>query len=358
MADEALRHEKITVLTNTVMEAVSGRDGLTYARYRNTKTGEVTQYHSPEGEHFGVFVLAGYAPATAFLKGFVERNSQGHIVTDGSLKTNVDGVYAAGDVCVKPLRQVVTATADGALAANELEKYVAAMQQKTGLRGAVPPAGQDHGHQERQVHSADGLFTKELIWQLKPVFDRMERKLILKLYLDNRPVSKELETFIGDLTGLSGHLSMLVISRNISETVAPYVQICREDGTKTGLAFHGVPSGHEFTSFILGIYNAAGPGQALDYDLINRIRAIQTPVDIKILVTLSCTMCPETVTAAQKIAAGNPNVTAEAYDISHFEDLRKQYRVMSVPCLVINDTVVSFGKKRVDQILDLIEGSK
>ena len=58
-------------------------------------------------------------------------NEHGYIVTDSEMKTNVDGIYAAGDVCIKPLRQIVTATGDGALAATELEKYVAAVQERT-----------------------------------------------------------------------------------------------------------------------------------------------------------------------------------------------------------------------------------
>ena len=115
VADQAKNHEKITVLTNTVMEEVSGENGLTYARYKNTATGEVAEYKSKET--FGVFVFAGYEPATEMLKGIVDLNEQGYIVTDESQKTSADGVYAAGDVCIKPLRQVVTATSDGALAA-------------------------------------------------------------------------------------------------------------------------------------------------------------------------------------------------------------------------------------------------
>ena len=79
----------------------------------------------------------------------------------------------------------------------------------------------------------------------------------------------------------------------------------------TGLAFHGVPSGHEFNSFVLGLYNAAGPGQPLDDDLKARAEAIDTPIDVMILVSLTCTMCPETVLAAQRIASLNPNVRAE-----------------------------------------------
>ena len=76
---------------------------------------------------------------------------------------------------------------------------------------------------------------------------------------------------------------------------------------------------------------------------------------MKVLVSLSCTMCPELVTAAQKIAAENPNVTAEVYDLNHYPDLREKYQVMSVPCLVINDSQVTFGKKSVRQLLKLLK---
>jgi thioredoxin reductase (NADPH) len=120
------------------------------------------------------------------------------------------------------------------------------------------------------------------------------------------------------------------------------------------LAFHGVPGGHEFTSFVLGLYNAAGPGQTIGDDAKQRIAAIKTPVDMKILVTLSCTMCPDLVVAAQRIAAENPLVTAHVYDVRHFADLKEHYQVMSVPCLVINDDRISFGKKNMEQILQLI----
>ena len=155
-------------------------------------------------------------------------------------------------------------------------------------------------------------------------------------------------------TALSHKLTMEVVHRQASEAVAPCVKICLEDGTETGLAFHGVPGGHEFTSFVLGLYNAAGPGQPLDPDTKQQIAAITAPTELKILVTLSCTMCPDLVMAAQKIAASNPRVCAHVYDIRHFEELKNRYKVMSVPCLVMNDERVSFGKKNIQQVLDLI----
>ena len=356
VADRTKNHEKITVLTNTIMEEVSGNNGLTYARYKNTATGEVTEYKSEES--FGVFVFAGYAPATGAIKGIVELNEQGYIVTDPSQKTSVAGVYAAGDVCIKPLRQVVTATSDGAMAATELEKYVASIHRKTGLRADVPtPKESSPSITMKTQESASGneLFTAEMRQQLDAVFARMERPLFLKLSLDNRPVSEELEQFITALVALSDKLTMEVVDRRAEETFAPCVEVCLTDGTPTGLAFHGVPSGHEFTSFMLGLYNAAGPGQTLDEATREQIAAITNKTDMKILVTLSCTMCPDLVVAAQRIAAENPNVTVHVYDIRHFEDLKNQYKVMSVPCMVLNNENVFFGKKNIGQILMLLK---
>ena len=356
VADQAKNHEKITVLTNTVMEEVSGENGLTYARYKNTATGEVAEYKSKET--FGVFVFAGYEPATEMLKGIVDLNEQGYIVTDESQKTSADGVYAAGDVCIKPLRQVVTATSDGALAATELEKYVAAMQRKTGLRADAPSVKQSETTVTVDTHESEGadeLFTKEMRQQLDTVFTRMKQPLLLKLYLDKRPISAELESFISALVAISDKLELEVCDRQAQETFAPCVEVCLADGTPTGLAFHGVPSGHEFTSFVLGLYNAAGPGQAIDEDTKRQIEAITEAVDIKILVTLSCTMCPDLVVATQRIAAENPNVTAQVYDVRHFENLKDQYNVMSVPCLVINEEKVLFGKRNIQQILEQLK---
>ena len=357
VADQAKNHEKITVLTNTVMEEVSGENGLTYARYKNTATGEVTEYKSQET--FGVFVFAGYAPATEAVKGIVELNDQGYIVTDLSQKTSAEGVYAAGDVCIKPLRQVVTATSDGALAATELEKYVASVHRRTGLRADTPTKKESSPSVVVEFpENGDELFTAEMRQQLDTVFNRMERPLLLKLSLDHRPVSKELEQFITALVALSDKLSMEVIDKQAEESFAPCVEVCLADGAPTGLAFHGIPSGHEFTSFVLGLYNAAGPGQALDDTTKEQIASIKEKTDLKILVTLSCTMCPDLVVAAQRIATANSNVTAHVYDIRHFENIKKQYNVMSVPCMVINNETVSFGKKNLSQLLALLNTDK
>ena len=351
-ADAARNHEKITILTNTVVEEVSGDTALRSIRMRNTKTGQETEHQAADGETFGVFVFAGYEPATELVRGLAELDGQGYILTDRSQKTTLDGLYAAGDVCVKPLRQVVTAVGDGALAATELERLCAAMQQKTGLRPQAPKSRTPEP--EAQAQTKDGLFTGEMLSQLHTVFDRMASSLILRLCLDETPVSAELEHYMQELAAQSDKLSVEQGDPSKVEHL-PCVLICRSDGSWTGLAFHGVPGGHEFTSFVLGLYNAAGPGQALDEETEAAIRAIRKPVELQVLVSLSCTMCPELVTAAQRLAAAHPDISAQVYDLNHFPDLRERYQVMSVPCLVVNHgQQVVFGKKSLPQLLDLL----
>ncbi len=199
------------------------------------------------------------------------------------------------------------------------------------------------------------IFEKQVIEQMKDVFEKMEKGLLLKLFLNSTELSRELREYISAITELTDKLTLDVTEENSKSDTAPYAEICYEDGASTGLAFHGVPAGHELTSFILGLYNTAGPGQALEEGIKSRIASINTPLDIKVLVTLSCHMCPDLVVAAQHIAAKNALVTAHIYDISHFPEMRNKYNVMSVPCLVVNEDRISFGRKNIKELLDFIE---
>lgn len=231
------------------------------------------------------------------------------------------------------------------------------MQRKTGIQPEQPSAKTKTLHTDAQSNTPgdNALFTPEMIRQLDAVFTRMERPLQLVLYLDDRPVSAELERYITELATLTDKLKVQVAERSAAVQEAPCVRVCLMDGAYTGLAFHGVPGGHEFTSFVLGLYNAAGPGQTLDEETRHAIAGLKKSVHMKVLVSLSCTMCPELVVAAQHIAALNPHVTAEVYDLAHYAQLKERYHVMSVPCLVVNDEQVVFGKKNIVQLLSLLE---
>lgn len=356
-ADEARRNEKITVLTNTSVESVSGDSVLRRLVYVNSKTGERTVFEPENGDTFGVFVFAGYSPSTELFKGIVELDEHGYVITDRQQKTSADGIYAAGDVCIKNLRQVVTAVGDGALAATELEKYCAGMQKKTGLKPEVPhkraaahqPVDSGRAENAPTVSPDGALFTDDMVRQLNDLFTKMESPLILRLSLDERPVSRELERYMDALAALTDKLT--VEKSAAADDGAPCVRVCRADGRETGVAFHGVPGGHEFTSFVLGLYNLAGPGQRIDERTKTQAQALDRDVHMTIMVSLTCTMCPELVTAAQRIVSLNPRVSVDVYDLNHFPALREKYNVMSVPCCVVNDGQPMFGKKTVEELL-------
>lgn len=354
-------HENITVLYHTEVDEVQGETFVHSIRYRDWKTGEIQEIQDMAG--IGVFVFAGYEPETKLIQGLTRLDEHGYVITDRSQKTDIDGLYAAGDVCVKPLRQVVTAVGEGALAATELERHAVKMQKKTGL---VPQRPKQEMHQAKAgtgkmadttaetEPEENGLFDCGMLAQLQAVFEKMKQPLKFHLYLDTSAVSGELKHYIEELCSLTDKLTCQDATPD-EEKVAPCVRIFREDGSDSGLAFHGVPGGHEFTSFVLGLYNASGPGQAIDPELLRQIQSITEPVKLQIFVSLSCTMCPDLVIAAQRIAAENPLITADVYDLTYFPELRERYEVMSVPCMVIDEKKVSFGKKNIGQILGLIQ---
>lgn len=103
----------------------------------------------------------------------------------------------------------------------------------------------------------------------------------LELHLDSRPVSQELKNYMTELTKYTDKLTVHESAPSAGAgSYLPFVDVLTESGEKTGLAFHGVPGGHEFTSFILGLYNAAGPGQPLDPKIREEILAIQHPIHL------------------------------------------------------------------------------
>ena len=401
VAAAAKNNPKIEVRYQVELQGVTaGQGGLREAAILNRATGQTETWRPADGGTFGVFVFAGYVPATDLVRGVVELDDYGYVVTHGYLETSVPGVYAAGDLRAKNLRQVVTATADGAIAAVELERYAKRMSEKTGLMpqrpasyvyeqstaktnaaslDATAPApasakrSADAAAAANAVRKSSELFSDATRQQLNVVFGRMSRPVTLALELDDTPLSTELRGFIDALVALSGgKLKSTVVDGEYKkddtgravfdvDSVLPAARPCVRmvvDGEPTGLAFHGVPSGHEFNSFVLGLYNVAGPGQPLGDDLIDRSRSITDPLDIMVLVSLTCTMCPETVLASQRIASLNPAVRAEAYDVAHFPELRDHYGAMSVPCIVITRAdgtqQVEFGKKSIPQMLELV----
>ncbi len=128
LQEKAFKNEKIEFRFNSVVEEIKGEGAVETIVFKDTVSGELTEYNAdPKDGIIGVFIFIGYTPNTKFLGNVIKTDSSGYIMTDEKMATNVEGVFAAGDIRVKPLRQVVTAVSDGAVAAVEAEKYVERM---------------------------------------------------------------------------------------------------------------------------------------------------------------------------------------------------------------------------------------
>lgn len=352
--EELKAHSQVEILYHSQVEKVTGDSAVREVVIKDRKTGKETVYTAQGDDFYGVFVFVGYAPENQLLGGQVELNSQGYVVTDRNQKTNLDGVYAAGDICVKNLRQVVTAVSDGAIAATSLERYLGEQYRKLHLqRVYTPKKVAPKQPEEAAAVSAGHFLDGETKAALAPVLARLERPLLLRLYSDGSDVGKENESLLQDLADLSEKLSYEILPAEAGRRNT--LVICDGEGKEKGMNFHGVPGGHEFNSFILALYNAAGPGQDVGQEQQQRIQDITSPTHMDIVVSLSCTMCPDLVAAAERIAADNENVTVDVYDLAHYPEWQKKYNIMSVPCLIINEKDVHFGKKGVSELLELLK---
>ena len=217
-----------------------------------------------------------------------------------------------------------------AIAATELERYAAKMQKKTGLRPQSPHPAKSPEIAVPALHiketdaEENPLFSADMKRQMKGLFDRMASSLILEVHENESSASKELERYIKNLCSLTDKISYQK-GANSTEAV-PFVAVLRAEGEPTGLLYYGVPGGHEFTPFLLGLYNAAGPGQPLSEH--DRAAILALPAhEIDLIVSLTCRICPDVVTVAQHIAALNPKITVRVRDLVHQRVVKLRIRV-------------------------------
>lgn len=362
MAARALNNPKVSVKYNTEVKQVTGDDYVTAATLVNNKTGKETVYHVDDGDNtFGIFIYVGTKPATEKLQGLVDLNDQGYIKAAADGATNVPGVYAAGDVIVKNLRQIITAASDGAVAATAAEQYVTAQKQRQGVpihtapvKTATQPVGQttDLEHQEKVSPHQGNWLTTEIDSQLKPIFARLTKPVTLEVNTDGSVLSQQLLSFTTEFASLDDHLT--VKTKEGQGELLPLLKLLDADGQDTGLHYAGIPTGHELNSLVLGVYNVAGPGQTIDPALADRIKRLPA-AKIRIGVSLTCHFCPDVVAACQRMASLNPGITATMIDLQHFPDLRKSKKIMSVPATMINDAPVIFGSQSLEQLVAAVE---
>ena len=360
IADKVLANPKIEVKFNTEILEANGDIQLRSAKFKNNVTNEIFEYKANEGESFGIFVFIGYEPQSKLFKDIITLDNQGFIPTDEDLATNIEGVYAAGDIRPKKLRQLVTAVSDGATAAFSIEKYVHDLKDKLGVEK------DENGSKTTSEikHPIKKFLDDNIQNQLKNIFAKFDKKVKVVLIKDPEIAkSIQMEEFLSEISSLSDKIDFHSLNKNenlelekkVDAERFPTIAFFDQDNNFKGIKFSTLPGGHELNSFILALYNIAGAGQKISEESKKKIDGISTPQKIKIGVTLSCSRCPESVQSAQRIAIENSNIDVEVIDVFTFPKFREKFEIMSVPAIIIDDKLVGFGQKNIEQFLDLIK---
>lgn len=354
IGDKVKAHPKIEVKFHTELVEATGDTQLRHAKFKNNETGEITEYHAADGDTFGIFVFVGYAPETQLFKGVIDLDPAGFIPTDEDLMTNVEGVYAAGDIRPKKLRQVVTAVADGAIAATNIERYVQELREELGIV--------KEEEKRTETASPSRVLDEGIMQQIQGLAERFEKSVKLVVIQDpEKPEkSEEMLSLVKEIASASDKIQVQQYQKGenpemeakIQANFLPVVAFLNDKGEYARIKYAVVPGGHELTSFLLALYNVAGPGQAVNEEITKKSAQIEKGVNLKIGVSLTCTKCPETVQSAQRIAVENPNVDIEVVDVFGFQDFKKKYDIMSVPAVVMNDKDLFFGQKDIPALLD------
>jgi thioredoxin reductase (NADPH) len=125
MQERVRSNPKIKIIFNSTVEEILGKEKVNGVKLKNLASGETTQM-----EVDGLFVAIGYTPNTAFLKGKLNLDENGYIIAKDEVKTNINGIFVAGDVADRKYRQAVTAAASGTKAALEARAYLQELRYK------------------------------------------------------------------------------------------------------------------------------------------------------------------------------------------------------------------------------------
>lgn len=191
------------------------------------------------------------------------------------------------------------------------------------------------------------MLDKDLLEQLKSVFEVLENEISLVYNLTEHEKAQELIEMLKDVASTSSKI-IVKESSDVTDTPSFYIEY---KGSKNGISFKGIPGGHEFTSLILAILNSDHKGKLPDEAIINRIKALKGPIKLKTYISLSCENCPEVVQALNLMAILNDEFENQMIDGQYEQEEIDRLKIQGVPSIISNDKLVSAGKV---SLLDLL----
>lgn len=195
------------------------------------------------------------------------------------------------------------------------------------------------------------MLDANILEQLKTVYSALENEVTLVIHRSNHEYQSELVNMVKSLSSTSEK----ILVKELSEE-SPLPQLSLEyKGIETGVKFKGVPGGHEFTSLVLAILNADGKGRLPDASILNRVKRLKGPVEIRTYISLDCENCPEVVQALNLMALQRPDFTHTMIDGGLVQDEVKALGIQGVPSVIVGSKLLSSGKIGLADLLSKLE---
>ncbi|WP_366248072.1 alkyl hydroperoxide reductase subunit F [Terribacillus aidingensis] len=182
--------------------------------------------------------------------------------------------------------------------------------------------------------------------QLNQYMALMENPIVLKVSAGADDVSKEMLALVEELAAMSSKITVekAELNRTPSFTV-------NRVGEETGIAFAGIPLGHEFTSLVLALLQVSGRAPKVDEKLINQIKNIKGEFHFEAYISLTCHNCPDVVQALNVMSVLNPNITSTMIDGAAFKEEVESKNIMAVPTVYLNGENFGSGRMTLEEML-------
>lgn len=212
-----------------------------------------------------------------------------------------------------------------------------------------------------RIPAESSLLDEKTKETMKGIFSKLTKVIELKAVVDiQEEKSMEMASFLRVMESLSDRICLSFYEPQEAgglpmDTAHLPVTGLYLNGEYQRVSFHGVPGGREINSFVIAIYNLAGPGQELAKGTLKKIEKLKKPVHVQIFVSLSCHHCPDVVIACQRIAMLSPMVHTEMYDGNLYPDLVEKYKIERVPLVVLNGQDRFAGPRSIEDFVQLFK---
>ncbi|AZN42570.1 alkyl hydroperoxide reductase subunit F [Paenibacillus albus] len=193
----------------------------------------------------------------------------------------------------------------------------------------------------------------EIKAQLQQYLALMEGDVLIKVQTGDDQVSKDILELMDELTSMTSRIK--VEKAEFPRTPSFSVNRPNED---TGIAFAGIPLGHEFTSFVLALLQVSGRAPKVDQEIIDQIKRIKGEYHFESFISLSCHNCPDVVQALNVMSVLNPGITHTMIDGAVFKDEAESRQVMAVPSVYLNGEFFGGGRMTIEEILAKVDTNR